>query len=161
MMVEEAKRMKNRTRTDGRAMKATSKHDKDLDKTTKQEAGNLNKSWRCLSRRERRNALQQDVDKLTKKLRHEEDVHRALRRAFTRPLGALPRLPSYLPSYTLELLAEVAVLEEEVVRLEELLLNFRQCLNQETICISEATAKSSVPNLADKERVPIIQECFK
>ncbi|KAG0471576.1 hypothetical protein HPP92_016122 [Vanilla planifolia] len=28
MMVEEAKRMNNRTRTDGRAMKATSKHDK-------------------------------------------------------------------------------------------------------------------------------------
>ncbi|CAL5377366.1 unnamed protein product [Camellia sinensis] len=55
------------------------------------------------------------VDKL-KKLRHEENVHRALERAFTRPLGALPRLPPYLPPF---LLAEVAVLEEEVVRLEE------------------------------------------
>lgn len=39
------------------------------------------------------------VDKLRKKLRHEENVHRALERAFTRPLGALPRLPPYLPSY--------------------------------------------------------------
>lgn len=39
------------------------------------------------------------VDKLKKKLRHEENVHRALERAFTRPLGALPRLPPYLPSY--------------------------------------------------------------
>lgn len=38
------------------------------------------------------------VDKLKKKLRHEENVHRALERAFTRPLGALPRLPPYLPS---------------------------------------------------------------
>jgi hypothetical protein len=38
------------------------------------------------------------VDKLRKKLRHEENVHRALERAFTRPLGALPRLPPYLPS---------------------------------------------------------------
>lgn len=37
------------------------------------------------------------VDKLKKKLRHEENVHRALKRAFTRPLGALPRLPPYLP----------------------------------------------------------------
>lgn len=37
------------------------------------------------------------VDKLKKKLRHEENVHRALERAFTRPLGALPRLPPYLP----------------------------------------------------------------
>lgn len=37
------------------------------------------------------------VDKLKKKLRHEENVHRALERAFSRPLGALPRLPPYLP----------------------------------------------------------------
>jgi hypothetical protein len=81
---------------------------------------------RSQSRRDRKMALQQDVrypisvasvnlisvyfrkfsvvgfelqvDKLRKKLRHEENVHRALERAFTRPLGALPRLPPYLPS---------------------------------------------------------------
>ena len=45
------------------------------------------------------------VDKLRKKLRHEENVHRALERAFTRPLGALPRLPPYLPSQVTALLA--------------------------------------------------------
>jgi hypothetical protein len=44
------------------------------------------------------NALFQ-VDKLKRKLRHEENVHRALERAFTRPLGSLPRLPPYLPPY--------------------------------------------------------------
>lgn len=44
------------------------------------------------------------VDKLRKKLRHEENVHRALERAFTRPLGALPRLPPYLPSQVTALL---------------------------------------------------------
>ncbi|KAL5716770.1 hypothetical protein ACHQM5_009893 [Ranunculus cassubicifolius] len=49
------------------------------------------------SSRDRKMALLQDVDKLKKKLRHEENVHRALERAFTRPLGALPRLPPYLP----------------------------------------------------------------
>lgn len=76
------------------------------------------------SNRERKMALLQDVDKLKKKLRHEENVHRALERAFTRPLGALPRLPPYLPPYTLELLAEVAVLEEEVVCLEAV---YRSC----------------------------------
>lgn len=37
------------------------------------------------------------VDKLKKKLRQEENIHRALERAFNRPLGALPRLPPYLP----------------------------------------------------------------
>ncbi|XP_062199705.1 uncharacterized protein LOC133902130 [Phragmites australis] len=93
---------------------------------------------RIQSRRDRRLALQQDVDKLKKKLRHEENVHRALERAFTRPLGALPRLPPYLPSQTLALLAEVAVLEEEVVRLEEQVVNFRQGLYQEAIIFSSA-----------------------
>ncbi|VFQ99118.1 unnamed protein product [Cuscuta campestris] len=88
--------------------------------------------------RERKIALLQDVDELKKKLRHEENVHRALERAFTRPLGALPRLPPYLPSSTLELLAEVAVLEEEVVRLEEQVVQFRQGLYKEAVYISSS-----------------------
>ncbi|EPS58536.1 hypothetical protein M569_16277, partial [Genlisea aurea] len=94
--------------------------------------------------RERKMALQQDVDKLQKKLRHEENVHRALERAFTRPLGALPRLPSYLPPYTLELLAEVAVLEEEVVRLEEKVVRFRQGLYQEAVYTSSSKRPAAV-----------------
>ncbi|KAK7251072.1 hypothetical protein RIF29_33951 [Crotalaria pallida] len=98
------------------------------------------------SNRERKMALIQDVDKLKRKLRHEENVHRALERAFTRPLGALPRLPPYLPPYTLELLAEVAVLEEEVVRLEEQVVNFRQGLYQEAVYIS---SKRNAENLND------------
>ncbi|KAE7999587.1 hypothetical protein FH972_003997 [Carpinus fangiana] len=98
------------------------------------------------SNRERKMALLQDVDKLKKKLRHEENVHRALERAFTRPLGALPRLPPYLPPHTLELLAEVAVLEEEVVRLEEQVVNFRQGLYQEAVHLS---SKRNVENSGD------------
>ncbi|XP_059623839.1 uncharacterized protein LOC132266855 [Cornus florida] len=94
------------------------------------------KSIAYRSRRERKLALLQDVDKLKKKLRHEENVHKALERAFKRPLGALPRLPPYLPPYTLELLAEVAVLEEEVVRLEVEVVNFRQGLYQQAVCVS-------------------------
>lgn len=88
------------------------------------------------SRRERKLALLQDVDNLKKQLRQEENVHRALERAFSRPLGALPRLPPYLPPHTLELLAEVAVLEEEVVRLEAQIVNFREGLYQETVYLS-------------------------
>ncbi|KAA0045831.1 DUF547 domain-containing protein/Lzipper-MIP1 domain-containing protein [Cucumis melo var. makuwa] len=75
--------------------------------------------------REKKMALLQDVDKLKKKLRHEQNVQRALKRAFNRPLGALPRLPPYLPPSTLELLAEVAVLEEEIVWLSKRVVNFR------------------------------------
>ncbi|XP_051188156.1 uncharacterized protein [Lolium perenne] len=106
---------------------------------------------RIQSRRERKLALQQDVDKLKKKLRHEENVHRALERAFTRPLGALPRLPPYLPSQTLALLAEVAVLEEEVVRLEEQVVNFRQGIYQEAIIFSTSTKNTHLPGVGGGE----------
>ncbi|CAN6174605.1 unnamed protein product [Urochloa humidicola] len=125
-------------------------------------AGTRGTMNRIQSRRERKLALQQDVDKLKKKLRHEENVHRALERAFTRPLGALPRLPPYLPSQTLALLAEVAVLEEEVVRLEEQVVNFRQGIYQEAIIFSSAKnthlagveAPVPVPQLIPSNPVP-------
>lgn len=42
----------------------------------------------------------------------------------------------------LELLAEVAVLEEEVVRLEEQVVNFRQGLYQEAVYVSSSTRNS-------------------
>ncbi|KDP31903.1 hypothetical protein JCGZ_12364 [Jatropha curcas] len=106
--------------------------------------------------RERKLALQQDVDKLKKKLRQEENVHRALERAFTRPLGALPRLPPYLPPYTLALLAEVAVLEEEVVRLEEQVVNFRQGLYQEAVYISSKKNVENSNDAIDQQHQPSI-----
>ncbi|RDX64679.1 hypothetical protein CR513_56742 [Mucuna pruriens] len=110
------------------------------------------------SSKDRKLALQQDVmakfllqrmnsptyfqvDRLKKKLRREENIHRALERAFNRPLGALPRLPPYLPPYTLGLLAEVAVLEEEIVRLEEQVVHFRQDLYQEAVYMSSSKMK--------------------
>ncbi|POO02764.1 Ternary complex factor MIP1, leucine-zipper [Trema orientale] len=119
-------------------MKATPNNDKEKMETQGRRLLRSEKTLtnRRRSNRERKMALLQDVDKLKKKLRHEENVHRALERAFTRPLGALPRLPPYLPSSTLELLAEVAVLEEEVVRLEEQVVNFRQGLYQEAVYVS-------------------------
>ncbi|XP_013702850.2 uncharacterized protein LOC106406689 isoform X2 [Brassica napus] len=89
--------------------------------------------------REMITALQQDVEKLRKKLRLEENIHRAMERAFNRPLGALPRLPPFLPPMTLQLLAEVAVLEEEIVRLEEQFVHFRQELYQEAALTSSKT----------------------
>ncbi|KAL7141358.1 hypothetical protein ABFS83_08G047700 [Erythranthe nasuta] len=108
---------------------------------------NNNNNNKRRSTRERKLALLQDVDNLKKKLKYEENVHRALERAFTRPLGALPRLPSYLPQYTLELLAEVAVLEEEVIRLEEQIVIFRQGLYKEAVSISSTkSSENSTPS---------------
>eukprot|EP00252_Welwitschia_mirabilis_P019655 TRINITY_DN460_c0_g1_i1.p1 TRINITY_DN460_c0_g1~~TRINITY_DN460_c0_g1_i1.p1 ORF type:complete len:657 (-),score=114.41 TRINITY_DN460_c0_g1_i1:373-2343(-) len=111
------------------------------------------------SRRQRRLELEQDIEKLKKKLKYEENVHRALERAFTRPLGALPRLPPYLSPKTLELLAEVAVLEEEVVRLEEQIVLLRQGLYHEALCISSSKRQlDSVENVdqsaANKPEIP-------
>lgn len=152
--------MNTRVRTAVQGMRAPPKHDKEMekDKKTEVQGGRLMDARKglngCQSRREKKIALQQDVDKLKKKLRHEESVHRALERAFTRPLGALPRLPPYLPSYTLELLAEVAVLEEEVVRLEEQVVNFRQGLYQEAIYVSSSkkTKESTSDSYCDRNQ---------
>nr|TKS01483.1 uncharacterized protein D5086_0000172960 [Populus alba] len=110
---------------------------------------------RRISSRERKIALQQDVDNLKKQLRHEENIHRALERAFSRPLGALPRLPPYLPRATLELLAEVAVLEEEVVQLDEQIVYFRQDLYQEAVHIS-----SSKRNMRTYDTLDMHMEAF-
>uniref|UniRef100_A0A7N0ZVW9 Ternary complex factor MIP1 leucine-zipper domain-containing protein n=1 Tax=Kalanchoe fedtschenkoi TaxID=63787 RepID=A0A7N0ZVW9_KALFE len=99
------------------------------------------------SGKERQIALEQEVDKLKRKLRHEENVHRALERAFNRPLGSLPRLPSYLPPSTLKLLAEVAVLEEEIVRLEKQFDKFSKCLDEEAISL--VFPKKDMAKIAD------------
>ncbi|KNA03382.1 hypothetical protein SOVF_209740 [Spinacia oleracea] len=87
------------------------------------------------TRKQKKSALLQDVDRLKKRLKDEENIHRALQRAFNRPLGALPRLPPYLPPNTQELLAEIAVLEEEVVRLEEQVVSYRHSLYEEAVFI--------------------------
>ncbi|KAL8225810.1 hypothetical protein R6Q57_018367 [Mikania cordata] len=141
--------MNTRVKTNVRSMKASFRDPKvvQMQMETEKTSTNTSTSRRRGSVRERKMALQQDVEKLRKRLRHEESVHRALERAFTRPLGALPRLPPYLPPTTLELLAEVAVLEEEVVRLEEQVVHFRQGLYQEAVYIS--SSKQNLENSLD------------
>ncbi|GAB2267367.1 hypothetical protein Dimus_002352 [Dionaea muscipula] len=145
--------MNTRTRTTLQySMKASTNREKEkveIQRAKKKimEADKPTMNDRRVTNRERKLALLQDVDKLKKKLKHEENVHRALVRAFTRPLGTLPRLPPYLPPYTLELLAEVAVLEEEVIRLEEHVVLFRQGLYQEAVSIS--SSKSNVEESND------------
>ncbi|XP_014498715.1 uncharacterized protein LOC106759866 isoform X3 [Vigna radiata var. radiata] len=114
------------------------------------------------SSKDRKLALQKDVDRLKKKLRREENIHRALERAFNRPLGALPRLPPYLPPYTLGLLAEVAVLEEEIVRLEEQVVHFRQDLYQEAVYMSSSKMKleqsAGVSNSSPQSSPKLVKE---
>ena len=51
---------------------------------------------------------------------------------------------------TLELLAEVAVLEEEVVRLEEQVVNFRQGLYQDVIWLDKLIYQLTFYTLRDQ-----------
>ncbi|KAJ4842995.1 hypothetical protein Tsubulata_037864 [Turnera subulata] len=53
----------------------------------------------------------------------------------------------------LELLAEVAVLEEEVVRLEEQVVNFRQGLYQEAVYISSKKNADNANDVVDQQPV--------
>ncbi|KAK8601221.1 hypothetical protein V6N12_051062 [Hibiscus sabdariffa] len=138
--------MNTRARMSPQCRKVPLKHEKEKAEMQPTVATKATKNRRVLTN-ERKMALQQDVDKLKKKLRQEENIHRALERAFNRPLGALPRLPPYLPPSTLELLAEVAVLEEEIVRLEQQVVHFRQDLYQEAVYIS--SSKRNTENPAD------------
>ncbi|KAH1065645.1 hypothetical protein J1N35_030632 [Gossypium stocksii] len=154
--------MNSRGRNSLQSRKVPGKHEKEEAEMqgTKPTIATKTMKNRRASSKERKKALQQDVDKLKKKLRQEENIHRALERAFNRPLGALPRLPPYLPPPTLELLAEVAVLEEEIVRLEEQVVHFRQDLYQEAVYTStskrnmESSADSSEPCLDNSPKRP-------
>ncbi|CAK7347591.1 unnamed protein product [Dovyalis caffra] len=141
--------MTTRVRTRLQSMKAPMKHEKEKFEMQGSKPNVARKAAknRQASSRERKIALQQDVDKLKKQLTHEENIHRALERAFSRPLGALPRLPPYLPRTTMELLAEVAVLEEEVARLEEQVVHFRQDLYQEAVYMS--SSKRNMESFSD------------
>ncbi|XP_071704248.1 uncharacterized protein [Rutidosis leptorrhynchoides] len=101
---------------------------------------------------DRKLTLQQDIEKLEKELTREENVHRALEQALSQPLGSLPCLPSYdLPPMTLELLSEVAVLEEDVIRLEEQVVQYNQDLYQEAIYTS--FYKKNLENSSDFQEI--------
>lgn len=119
-----------RSNTFSRLANMPRNNDKGIQRPEFQRPSTGNARSRRSSSREKIFNLEQDIDRLRKTLRHQEDVHRALERAFTRPLGVLPRLPSFLPQKTKQLLAEVAVLEEEVVFLEEQIVRLRQCMYQ-------------------------------
>eukprot|EP00250_Pteridium_aquilinum_P001715 c11919_g1_i1 orf=177-698(+) len=82
-------------------------------------------------------SLEKDIAKLQKQLKLQVDTHKALERAFTRTRGALPRFSPGLASKVQELVAEVAVLEEEVVHLEECITMLHQGLHIEALHTTE------------------------
>ncbi|MCO5591708.1 hypothetical protein L7F22_045699 [Adiantum nelumboides] len=85
--------------------------------------------------------LEKDIAKLQRQLKQEVDTHRTLERALTRTLGALPRFSPGLTTEVQKLVAEVAVLEEEVVHLEEYLTILHQELLHNDALNSEMVPK--------------------
>ncbi|KAI5057200.1 hypothetical protein GOP47_0027215 [Adiantum capillus-veneris] len=124
-------------------------------KHTIEKKGNLlsaaERAFQRCARRDYRIQLEKDVLALRTKLRHEVDTRRALERAFRRTLGVLPRFSPGLSSKVRELLAEVAVLEEEVISLEECIVALRQELYNEAVNLTaskmptEPSAESELP----------------
>lgn len=113
--------------------------------------------------REYRITLEQDVAKLRRKLKQEIDTHKALERAFKRTLGVLPRFSPGLTPKIQELLAEVAVLEEEVINLEECIVTLRQGLYNEALYLSDSRQQhkekiqSLDPLLSKEKNCPTLQ----
>lgn len=101
--------------------------------------------------RDYRITLEKDVANLQKKLKQEVDTHKALERAFRRTLGVLPRFSPSLSPKIQELLAEVAVLEEEVINLEECVVSLRQGLYDEAVYLS--TSKQQKEEISTFEPV--------
>ncbi|KAL4191338.1 hypothetical protein AMTRI_Chr07g29370 [Amborella trichopoda] len=79
---------------------------------------------------QKRVELDQEVEKLRKILDHEEKVHKVLQDAFRHEPGNHFPLPRFLPPQVKQLLDELTMVEEEIIRLETELNTLRQDLHQ-------------------------------
>ncbi|KAK3042555.1 hypothetical protein RJ639_001549 [Escallonia herrerae] len=71
-----------------------------------------------LSGQQRREELEREVSTLRKMLGHEQKVHEVLELVQHRPDGSEICIPNFLPPKTKELLAELAMVDNEIARLE-------------------------------------------
>ncbi|CAA6655512.1 unnamed protein product [Spirodela intermedia] len=81
-----------------------------------------------ISVRQRRQELEDEVGDLMRKLGHEEEVHRVLERALQKTTRSVLEIPTFLPHTTKELLAELDIVEGEIVRLEHQVNNIHHGL---------------------------------
>lgn len=76
-------------------------------------------------------ALELEVANLKEKLTNELWLREALKSGLERSPGTLPKFPGYVPAKTRELLFEVAILEEEIIFLENHAVSLRQELQDD------------------------------
>ncbi|KAF5188009.1 electron transporter, putative (Protein of unknown function, DUF547) [Thalictrum thalictroides] len=80
---------------------------------------------------QRKEELEREVSMLLKMLDHEEKVNKILEHTISRPDGSAVHIPSFLPPKVKELLAELAMVENEISQLETERNHLQKGLSQE------------------------------
>ncbi|XP_043699830.1 uncharacterized protein LOC122650483 [Telopea speciosissima] len=86
---------------------------------------------RKLNGQQKREDLEKEVSMLQKMLDREEKIHQILEHASNRQDGSTAQIPSFLPHKVKELLAELAMVENEIKRLETEISHLQSGLSHE------------------------------
>ncbi|KAJ0841356.1 putative ternary complex factor MIP1, leucine-zipper [Helianthus annuus] len=101
----------------------------------------LNKNKKQLSGNQKKEELQREVSTLQKMLDHEETIGELLKHTYDQQLDhSALHIPNSLPPKMKELLTELAMVENEITRLENQICNLQTDLNKE----KEATRESKM-----------------
>ncbi|KAB2028589.1 hypothetical protein ES319_D05G107200v1 [Gossypium barbadense] len=84
-----------------------------------------------LSGQQKKEVLEREISMLQKMLNQEEKMHEILTRVHHQEAGSSISIPNFLPPKTKELLAELAMVEGEIARLESQISQLRLDLKQE------------------------------
>ncbi|KAJ7947843.1 Ternary complex factor MIP1, leucine-zipper [Quillaja saponaria] len=94
-----------------------------------------------LSGQQKKEELEKEVSLLQMRLHQEEKVHEILEMAHARQNGAAISIPNFLPPKMKELLAELAMVEGEIARLESQIVQLQAGLNHEKEVTKEPKSK--------------------
>ncbi|KAF8403091.1 hypothetical protein HHK36_011185 [Tetracentron sinense] len=109
------------------------------------------------SGQQRREELEQEVSMLHKMLNQEQKVHEILERVYHRTDGSSLHIPNFLPPKMKELLAELAMVEDEIARLEGEISHLQIGLRREQEINEESKSKQwqhGISNPPDHSSTP-------
>ncbi|KAK9168730.1 hypothetical protein Syun_000870 [Stephania yunnanensis] len=90
---------------------------------------------------QRKEELEKEVSMLHKMLDQEEKVHEILEQMLHRNVSSSVHIPSFLPPKMKELIAELVVVEDEIVHLEEEIRRLKSSLSQEQDMSKDSMSK--------------------
>ncbi|XP_010253933.1 PREDICTED: uncharacterized protein LOC104595065 isoform X1 [Nelumbo nucifera] len=107
-----------------------------------------------LSGQQRIEELEQEVSMLHKMLEHEEKVHQILESANNRHDCSTIHIPSFLPPKMKELLAELAMVENEIARLEGEISHLKRDLSREQeVSVEPRSKQGAQTTLSNNNRL--------